>query len=147
MVKWSSGVRRLTTGHGPRATSTMPPMFRRFFRIFCVTVLLILLSTAVIAQFCEGFLGSPHRYIGMRPLGLYLLDVRPYLVPTGWRRVTYWSPRYLINMPLWDRQFVICPWWLLLAMWGSLTAPIWCFTRRRKGPGGAFPVEPTTVPS
>ena len=123
-------------------------MLRRFARIFCVTVLLLLLATAVAAQFGTIDLDSPFTQIHVTLGGVDCgFDSGcPWVL--GYDLLPTWSVRLFFLRPYCgvnglSYYEVLLPWWLLLPPWGLLTAAVWRFTRRRDTGRGAFPVEPT----
>ncbi len=127
-------------------------MFRRAARIFCVTVLLLLLATALLTQFWYLELYKPHGIISVQQIGV-IVKWSPhasFLVPYDkWGlhggQIIAWSAADLLWPPHWSafdgENDLLLPWWLLLLAGGFLTASVWFLTRRRTGPAGAFPVE------
>ena len=128
----------------------MPPMLRRWLRIFCVTVLLLLFGAAVLAQFYKYQLYGPYDTVYMDHDELYFKHAAPEWNnhPVGWgkryARNTDWSvPHLWLSPPLLVGDNFLqlrLSWWFVLASWGLPTAVLWFLTRRRKAWRGAFPV-------
>jgi hypothetical protein len=121
-------------------------MFRRWVRIFCLGVLIVLLGTAVMAQFWHfDFQASP-AHVLVDQSGVLAASIRRWMARDV-HMPRRWSASDLLGLPggrvmsayWWS---VFCPWWLLIAAWSLVTAGVWWLTRRRKVVGGAFPVEP-----
>ena len=129
----------------------MPSMLLRFVRIFTVTVLLLLLTTAIVCQFWELYLVAPYSIVEVEHTGLEFQSHSAgghHDWVSGYQRVTTWSVNSLRQPPVLYVVFggvrvTFLPWWLLLVVWGPLTAGVWLLTRRRKAWRGAVPVEPT----
>ena len=137
-------------------------MFRRFFRIFCVVGLVVIVAMAVVGQFAIFFLRTPSCEIATGPGGVGLIYTRPEPpmpafpnVPAfgtnskvhnyGTILLSEWRVRDLFELPTFQggrNKLVSLPWWLLLAAWILLTALVWRLTRRCKI-GHGFPIEPT----
>jgi len=119
-------------------------MMRLFFRSFCVAGMVILLGIAVFFQFWVATLGTPCVYTVLMLDGV-IFDFSNGRWEAKYGHLRTWSvdrvliPPYLIKQNgAWN---LFLPWWLLLAVWGLVTAVVWWATRRRKRVGRAFPVE------
>ena len=137
----------------------MRSLLRRFARIFCVTILLLLFAAAVVTQFWEFALITPLALYAVNSVGIVccFFDSRQAgWWDAGFGRLPYkWSLQNLLEPPRWSPSSgppdmgttLVLPWWFILVTWGLLTAVVWRFTRRRIGPGGGFPVEPAAKAS
>jgi hypothetical protein len=134
-------------------------MRRRFIRIFCVAILLLLVTTVVITQFWEVVLETHYTYVDIYFGGIHISQDKHYESALRFDRLSAPSVQKLLVWPDFKPTFwldkgalvfgraVFIPWWFLPSTWGLLTAVVWRFTRHRKGLGGAFPVEPTAKTS
>jgi hypothetical protein len=120
-------------------------MRRHLIRIFCVSAWLLLLGAAVAFQFWGVVICSPHERLSLGPGGIILhnFSVGKW---SFWHEFKHnWSAEYLYFVPNGNygagNHYLFLPWPFLLVTWGALTVIILFLTRRRRGPGGAFPVE------
>ena len=129
------------------AKCTMGGMLWCFTRIVSVFGLVVLIGTAVVAQFWEFMFRTPNVYFLVGLQGVYFNFPFDSGTASGWHTKWYhtaWSVNNLLLPPRITHDsmaaVVSVPWWLLLPAWGVLTAVVWRLTRQKQG-GGAFPVE------
>ena len=129
-------------------------MLRHWLRIFCAAVLFLILAAIIAAQFWKIHVDVPYFSIQTYqggvgidnlPQSLWHIDCTRQSPPWAVERLFVFfeivkGPPMKVGINWW---VFLVPWWVFLVTWGPLTAVVWYLTRRRKGPGGAFPVELT----